>query len=199
MHDHENIHEVASLAPDYMGFIYFEQSPRFVGSNFEMPQISKNIGRVGVFVNHPMDFVLREVERNSLEAVQLHGHETPEFCLSIKSKGITVIKAFHVNQDFDFTSTGAFQYKSDFFLFDTKGKGYGGNGLTFDWSLLDQYTAPTPFFLSGGLSDENIAQVATIKNPALYAVDINSGIEISPGIKSKDRLRQIIKLLKEFK
>jgi phosphoribosylanthranilate isomerase len=165
MRDPSNIVEVAALKPDYMGFIYYKNSPRYVGEDFQAPGIGKRTKRVGVFVNHPVDFIFREVERNSLDTVQLHGYESPEVCAQIKSKGITVIKTFSIGQDFGFAVTKPYQYQVDFFMFDTKGKNYGGTGQTFDWTILHHYTSPTPFFLSGGLSEKNMAEISAIKTP----------------------------------
>ena len=199
MRDPANILEVAGLKPDYLGFIYYDQSPRYVGTEFQAPTVGKKTQRVGVFVNQPIEFIFRQVEQNRLDAVQLHGDEPAEFCFRIKSRGIAVIKAFRIDVDFQFSNTADYQYKADFFLFDTKGKGYGGTGQAFDWRQLQQYKSPTPFFLSGGLSEENVATVATIQHPSLYAVDLNSGVEDSPGIKSKSKLMNVIKLLNEIK
>lgn len=199
MRDLTNILEVDGLKPDYIGFIYYDQSPRYVGPEFKVPALKKKTKRVGVFVNQPIDFIFRQVEKNMLDAVQLHGDESPEFCSLIKSRGITVIKAFSIDADYEFSSTQVYQYKADFFLFDTKGRNYGGTGQVFDWSQLKKYASPTPFFLSGGLSEENISKIADIQNPSLYAVDLNSGVEDAPGLKSKLKLVNVIKLLNEIK
>lgn len=193
-----NIQEVALLDLDYMGFIYYEGSPRFVGKDFTVLVLNDKIKRVGVFVNQPQEFVLSAIELSKLKAVQLHGNESPEFCGIIKSKGVEVIKAFSIDANFDFEQTLGYQSNVDYFLFDTKGKNYGGTGMTFDWSLLKKYTGSTPFFLSGGLSDENITHVASIQHPLLYAVDINSGVEDAPGIKNVQKIKSVIKTLKEL-
>jgi phosphoribosylanthranilate isomerase len=199
MRDSANIQEVAGLKPDYLGFIFYDQSPRYVGTEFKMPDFRKKTKRVGVFVNHPVEFIFRQLEQYTLDAVQLHGDEQAEVCARIKSRGITVIKSFPVDSDFDFSRTLEYQYKADFFLFDTKGKSYGGTGQAFDWNHLKKYSSPTPFFLSGGLSEENISKLAAIQNPSLYAVDLNSGVEDSPGMKNKSKLEKVIKLLNEIK
>lgn len=198
MRDAANILELAAIKPDYMGFIYYEGSPRFVGKDFQAPELDVNIKRVGVFVNQTLEFVLGEVERNKLEAVQLHGTESPDFGTAIKSQGIEVIKAFSIDSDFDFEQTRDYQSVANYFLFDTKGKNFGGTGVTFDWSLLKKYIGSTPFFLSGGLSEKNIAQVASIQHPSLYAVDVNSGVEDSPGIKNTQMIRKLVEALKDF-
>lgn len=198
MRDPANILEVAAIKPDYMGFIYYEGSPRFVGHNFQAPALDKRIKRVGVFVNQSKEFVLGEVERSKLEAVQLHGNESPDFCFGLKAEGLEVIKAFSIDSDFDFLKTNTFQFAADYFLFDTKGKNYGGTGMTFDWTLLKQYTGSTSFFLSGGLSEQNIAQVLSIQHPALFAIDLNSGVEDAPGFKNIQKINSLAKLLNEL-
>jgi phosphoribosylanthranilate isomerase len=198
MRDPANILEVAGLKPDYMGFIYHDKSPRYVGIDFQAPTISKKTKRVGVFVNQSLSLIFREVERNMLSAVQLHGDETPELCSSIKSKGIEVIKVFSVDQDFDFANTKPYQYAADYFLFDTKGINYGGTGKSFDWTLLKNYSGPIPFFLSGGLSVENIIELNKIENPAFYGLDLNSKVEDAPGIKNVQQIKTIIETLKSL-
>lgn len=199
MKEPSNIEAVAKLNVDYMGFIYYEKSPRFVGENFEAPETPDRIQRVGVFVNHSVNFIFKEIERNGLQVVQLHGDESPEVCANIKSKGITVIKVFSIGGGFDFEATKPYHYSADYFLFDTKGANYGGTGRKYDWSLLEKYSQPTPFFLSGGLSDENIEQVSNIKNLQLYGVDLNSGVEDGVGVKSLERVKKILDVLNETK
>jgi phosphoribosylanthranilate isomerase len=195
MRDLVNIHEIAQLEADYIGFIYHAGSPRFVGIDFQAPTVDLRTKRVGVFVNQSTEFILNEADRNSLHVVQLHGHESPDDCSVIKSKGIEVIKAFSVDAEFDFRNTNGYQDVVDYFLFDTKTKNYGGSGVSFDWTILNRYAGAIPFFLSGGLSANNIQQVKSIMNPMLYAVDINSGVEDSPGIKNRQLVKDIIESL----
>jgi phosphoribosylanthranilate isomerase len=195
MREPSNIEAVAKLKVDYLGFIFYKKSNRFVGDDFKAPATPNNTQRVGVFVNQPLRLIFGEIERNSLNAVQLHGDESPEVCSYIKAKGTSVIKVFSIGDDFDFAKTKPYQYTADYFLFDTKGAGYGGTGRTFDWSLLDKYSQPTPFFLSGGLSPENIARVSNIKNPQLYGVDLNSGVEDRAGVKDEERVKKVIELI----
>jgi phosphoribosylanthranilate isomerase len=130
-----------------------------------------------------------------LDFVQLHGGESVEKCESLKKNKVGVIKVFSIDKDFDFDEVNDFISCTDFFLFDTKSDGYGGSGLAFDWSMLNRYKANVPFFLSGGLSPENIAQALTLKTPNLFALDINSGVEISPGLKNIDKIKIINTIL----
>ena len=198
MRDEPNISAVASLQPDFMGFIFYDKSPRYVGEDFSPPSIDEEIQKTGVFANQPLGFVMQECDRCNLDAVQLHGHEQPDYCQSIKLKGITVIKVFHLDESFDFKSTKDYQYKADYFLFDAKGKNLGGNGTAFDWALLEKYNYPTPFFLSGGLSQENISSISKLKNPNLFGLDFNSGVEDSPGIKDIKKIKRVIEALKQM-
>jgi phosphoribosylanthranilate isomerase len=198
MRDPVNILAVAETKPDYLGFIYYNGSPRFVGPNFQAPGLDNGIKRVGVFVNQSLEVIVQEMERNKLDAVQLHGHESPGFCFSVKSMGIEVIKAFSIDANFDFDQTASYQEAADFFLFDTRGKNFGGTGIAFDWSLLKAYKGSTPFFLSGGLYEQNISQLASIEHPSLYAIDLNSGVEDAPGVKSVQRIKNIIETVKSL-
>jgi len=201
MRDKENILEVAALLPDFMGFIFFPPSPRYVGDDFSIPpEFPEATERVGVFVNEGIETVLDKVARHKLNVVQLHGNETPAICQTLKSKGVKVIKVFSINDDFDFSITKQYQPTVDFFLFDTKGKYYGGNAQTFSWEILKKYNQQVPFFLSGGLSLDNLSGIADLRDMNLYALDVNSGVEIKPGWKDveristlKDRLVSLIK------
>ena len=199
MRDAGNILQVASLHPDYMGFIFYPQSPRFIGKDFTLPKEFPNtIKRVGVFVNESTDRIKALVKNLDLDFVQLHGNESVEDCSDLKSSGVGVIKVFSVGSDFDFQITKPYQPVVDFFLFDTKGKLFGGNAKTFDWSILQNYDQKIPFFLSGGLSEDNISAIASLSKMNIHALDLNSGIEIEPGIKSIERLGRYKQELKNL-
>ena len=192
MRDSENIQEIASLRPDYMGFIFYEKSDRFVGNSFHIPKdFPKEIKRVGVFVNENVNTILKIVSRHQLDFAQLHGNESVNECKLLKEQEVGVIKVFSVDQSFDFGTTKQYAPYSDYFLFDTKTTGYGGSGKSFDWGLLENYDQQTPFFLSGGLSDDNLLQVLKIENKRLYAVDVNSRVETSPGLKDVHKVKSI--------
>ncbi len=196
MQDSHNISEVAALLLDYMGFIFYENSKRFVGNNFSIPSdFPKQIKRVGVFVNEKTDTILQSVNKHQLDYVQLHGGESVAQCQELNEKGIGVIKVFSIDKSFDFTDTELFQPFVDFFLFDTKSENYGGTGKSFDWTLLKNYNQHVPFFLSGGLSAENIQYINELKNMNLYALDVNSGVEISPALKDIDKVKSIKAIL----
>lgn len=199
MRDASNMLEVGKLLPDYMGFIFYPPSPRYVGEDFQIPVgLNNAIHRVGVFVNEQVDRMIELSARHNLSHVQLHGDESVAVCEQLKQEGVGVIKVFRVDEAFDFSVTRPYKKVVDFFLFDTKGKHYGGNAQVFDWSILDQYDQVIPFFLSGGLTVENIQHVERLKNMNLHTLDLNSGVEDSPGVKNvlriKEAFRQIRKL-----
>lgn len=197
MRDKANIMEIGKLKPDFMGFIFYEHSPRFVRKDFVLPEdFCDAIQKTGVFVNAATGYVLETVKKYRLDYVQLHGDESAAYCEELKLKDVKVIKTFPVDKNFDFESAASYENAVEFFLFDTKGKNYGGNAAVFDWNVLQKYNLRTPFFLSGGLSPENIHGVLKLKYPTLFAVDLNSGVELTPGLKDINKVSEIIKNLK---
>ena len=195
----QNIAEIASLKPDYMGFIFYENSARFVGKDFQKTTFlstPKTIKKVAVFVDESIDFIENIFQTYPFDFVQLHGHETPEFCKKLNNKGINIIKAFAVNKDFDFTILDDFESYCELFLFDTKGNHFGGNGVSFDWNLLQKYHLNTPFFLSGGIGLENIQAALNFKHPLLFGLDLNSRLELNTAIKSVEITKQIFKTIR---
>ncbi len=196
MRDAENIREVAALHPDYMGFIFYESSPRYVGLHFKVPgDLDSSISKVGVFVNHSASFIKETITNYHLQFAQLHGDESVAFCEELKSEGIPIIKVFRVDDDFDFTNTEQFETISDYFLFDTKGKLYGGNARPFDWNLLTRYNQVIPFFLSGGVQADNLSGLKDLTSLNIHGIDINSGVEIQPGFKNVHKISAIINQL----
>ena len=193
MRDAENIAAVGSLRPQYMGFIFYPKSPRFVGDSFDIPaNLPASIKRVGVFVNESNAVIIAKSNALKLELVQLHGNESPAQCDELKATGLGVIKVFSIDDDFNFELTKPYREVVDYFLFDTKGKYYGGNAKTFNWKILGKYDQEVPFFLSGGLSPDNVNALGDIQKMNLHALDLNSGVEISPGLKDIEKIRTII-------
>ena len=185
----ENILEVSKLLPDYLGFIFYEKSKRYF--NGQIPEIPKSIKKIGVFVDETLSEIVIKIEKYSLDVVQLHGQESPEFCEKLyKNNQIEIIKVFSVDDNFDFEILKKYEQVCDYFLFDTKGKLHGGNGFAFDWKILKKYTSTKPFFLSGGIGLEEIEQLKLLNLP-LFAIDINSKFEIEPGLKDIDLLKKI--------
>ena len=195
MRDPANIAEVIALHPDYMGFIFYDKSPRYVGESLELPVIPQSIKKVGVFVNERTETVTRTARDYKLDFVQLHGTETPEQCETLKDEGIEVIKAFSVDENFDFNTINSFKEHVQYFLFDTKGNYFGGNAKTFDWSLLQKYDQSVPFFLSGGISPENVSTLKELGNLNIHAVDVNSGVETAPGVKDVNKIKKLKRVI----
>jgi phosphoribosylanthranilate isomerase len=199
MREEANIATLAELKPEFVGFIFYDKSPRYVGEAFDenvLKSLPKSIKKVGVFVNANQDFILRTVKKYDLQFVQLHGNETPDFCRSLKMRGINIIKAFSVDENFNFTSLNNYKPHADFFLFDAKGLQPGGNGVAFDWAVLKNYDNEKPFFLSGGLSLENVEQVAELSGLKIYGLDVNSKFEIEPALKDIEKLRQLFEMVR---
>ena len=195
----DNIKAVEALGPDYIGFIYYERSPRYIKDMDDtvLDDIPANIAKTGVFVNEDADTISKQIYKYKLDAIQLHGKEDPQFCDLFKHE-VQVIKAFGVNDDFDFSQLGAYKNNVNYFLFDTKAATYGGSGKIFNWKILDRYKLNTPFFLSGGLSVDNLEQIKQINHPMLYGVDLNSRFEVSPGLKDIDMLKKAFNIIKTF-
>lgn len=195
MRNPQNIREVAALCPDFMGFIFYEKSKRFVGDDFFIPdELPHPIKRVGVFVNESIISIIEKIKKHNLDLVQLHGDELPVQCKKLKL--ITqVVKVFQVDEFFDFNLTKPFVPFVDYFLFDTKSNSYGGSGKTFDWMLLRNYNELTPFFISGGITIDHIDKIAKMKLKHLFAVDVNSGVETEPGLKDSAKVNSIMQAI----
>ncbi|MEP0212432.1 MAG: phosphoribosylanthranilate isomerase [Cellulophaga sp.] len=195
----ENMEAIATLQPDFLGFIFWEPSSRFF--NGEMGNIPKNIKKVGVFVDADLDYVVDRINQYNLDIVQLHGKESPEFCkglrnsnLGLKGKQPQIIKVFSIKDSFDFSILAPFEKVCDYFLFDTKGKLPGGNGYTFNWSVLENYTSTKPYFLSGGIGIKDADKIkAFLHTPAskyCVVLDVNSSFETEPGLKNIEKLKE---------
>ncbi len=191
----DNIREIAALAPDMMGFIFYAQSPRYVSVEeveAALPLLTDTIQRVGVFVNELPEKVIEICTRLQLNYAQLHGNEIPQIAASIRNKGIGIIKAFKVDDAFDMNTVLAYEESTDFFLFDTNTAQHGGSGKKFNWSILNTYPSAKPFILSGGIGVDDIEEVLNLTFPKLYGIDINSKIELLPGLKDVQQAKNII-------
>jgi phosphoribosylanthranilate isomerase len=197
----ENIQEIADLQPDFMGFIFYPRSPRYVArlSKDTLACLPQTIKKVGVFVNEPLDFVRATIEKYSLDVVQFHADETPLQCLQIREEGCLVIKAFSISSVDDFAILEEYEDCCDYFLFDTKSSNYGGSGVKFDWSLLNYYTGTTPFLLSGGIGIEDISLLTQVSHSQFVGVDINSRFEIEPGVKDVELVSQFLNRINKTK
>jgi len=193
----ENIKAIAALNPDYVGFICYGRSPRYIDAlEAAVPaSIAENIQKTGVFVNEEAATINLLIDKYGFDTIQLHGDESPEFGAAFRNR-VTVIKAFGVDNDFNFDQLQAYANKVDYFMFDTKTSGYGGSGKTFDWGILNNYKLDIPFFLSGGISLDNINEVKNIIHPQFYAVDLNSRFETEPGVKDLEKLKNAFDIIR---
>lgn len=181
----ENIREIESLEPDFMGFIFYKKSKRFFNESKLI--LNDNINRVGVFVNQEVNEVIDIIKKYKLDYVQLHGDEDVRYCFSIKSI-CKVIKVFKIDDTFNFDNIKIFENVSDYYLFDTKTNLHGGSGIKFDWEILKKYNSKKKFFLSGGISEDDIEEIKKIKKiHPIIGIDINSKFEL-PNLK-KDRAK----------
>jgi phosphoribosylanthranilate isomerase len=187
----DNITEVTALQPDYAGFIFYASSPRYVGEDFVMPELHELIKKVGVFVNEPVECVLEKVRKYRLDFAQFHGSESPEICEEIADAGFGVIKAFQMDDNFDFSQLQQYDATVDYFLFDTKTKSYGGSGTAFNWEILKKYNMEKPYFLSGGISLENLEGLNEVDLSQVHALDVNSKFELKPGLKNIEKLERL--------
>lgn len=195
----DNIKEIVSLRPDYIGLIFYEKSPRFIEKlSSEFIKSINNVNKTGVFVDSSPEYIKSAITEYGLNTIQLHGDETPEMCIKIKSFGVSVSKAFSVDEYFNFDTLKAYTKCIDFFLFDTKGKERGGNGLKFNWDILKKYNEKLPFMLSGGIDINDIDKIKHIDNPNLFAIDINSKFETKPGFKNIVETRNAMSLRDKY-
>lgn len=199
MREPENIIQLGALEPDYIGFIFYPNSKRHVSSLDieELNRIPKSIKKTGVFVNENLSVILDNIKHYGLDAVQLHGDELPAFCKEVSHYGVEIIKAFGVNAKFDFKLLKPYINAADYFLFDTQTPRRGGSGKSFDWQILDNYPYSKPYFLSGGISLENIEEVKQIKGQRLYAVDLNSCFEDEPGLKNIEKIKEALMIINQ--
>lgn len=193
MRQADNIEEIVQRSIDFIGFIFYPKSKRFI-HDLEIKNIPvpAHIHKVGVFVNENNKNILRLAQKHELNLIQLHGNESPEDCAFIRQQGYKVIKAFGVHSDFEWQRLDSYDDHVDYFLFDTQSQQYGGTGKTFDWGTLKNYTLHKPYFLSGGISLDNFEEALSIQDERLYALDINSKFEKEPGLKNIEWIDKIL-------
>lgn len=198
MREADNICQVGQLPIHWMGFIFYASSPRYVGNlspeliQLHLPQ---TIQRIGVFVNESEENIWNCAQRYNLYGVQLHGNESPDFCLALKAKGLCIIKAFSIAEGTDLDACRAYEGTCHYFLFDTKTPFYGGSGKQYDWSILFSYQGQTPFFLSGGIGEEDVERLQSFFHPLCKGIDLNSRFEMAPGKKDVKKLRHFLSRL----
>lgn len=192
----ENRQQVEKLDVDFLGFIFYPPSKRYIGQTPEIGLFQSEKPKVGVFVDENAFEILGLAKNLGFEWVQLHGKENPKTCLMLKRQGLKVIKVFNVDEKFDFSTTEPYEKSANFFLFDTKTKSHGGSGEKFDWKILEKYEGHIPFFLSGGIGPDDVKIIKEINHPKLTGVDLNSGFEDEPGIKNIEKLKGFIEEIK---
>ncbi len=208
MRNPENIAAIAALPIDYMGFIFYERSQRYVAGATGFNPLEnlnglKPIAPVGVFVNVEIDVILSKVIDYQLDAVQLHGNETNDFIkklrhnitLGKRNTPLQIFKAISILEKNDFEKIHDYP-DADFLLLDTKTPQHGGSGQKFDWSLLENITFPKPFFLSGGINEDDVEAIKQLKINNLYGIDINSKFEIEPALKDVEKVKRFVKAMR---
>ena len=206
----DQIEELVSLKIDFLGFIFYKKSPRYVMNSLDLEEIKaiKHIGKVGVFVNESVEKIIEISEKANLNFIQLHGDESDDFISELKKElnpEIKLIKVFRIGSERENLKSKIqnLKYEVDYFLFDTDSKSFGGTGKSFDWQILNDLEINKPYFLSGGISLENIddlqnfVKVNQSKNKTLtklvskpFALDINSKFEIEPGNKNLEKIKE---------
>jgi phosphoribosylanthranilate isomerase len=195
-----NIVEVAMLRPDYVGFIFYQLSPRYAGelNHAVLKSLFPSTLSVGVFVNAKIDHIVETAEHYQFNVLQLHGNETPEYCAELKTKyKCEIIKAFGIKSEKDFSNMSDYEQVCDYFLFDTKTELYGGSGNKFDHDLLANYKGKKPFFLSGGITLDDVANIIDNRHELCIGIDVNSGFEISIGLKDVERIKKLMNFFKQ--
>lgn len=194
--NYENISDVIIAGADHVGFIFHKGSPRYFNDALSFDEMRTiKVKKVGVFVNENAYSVIDKVAHYDLDLVQLHGNESPEYCLELRNY-VRTIKSFGIDENFDFSILSSYINKVDYFLFDTATPEHGGSGKNFDHRLLKKYKLNVPFFLSGGISLENTQSIKQLNLKQLVGIDLNSKFEISAGIKEASKIKQFIKQLK---
>jgi phosphoribosylanthranilate isomerase len=202
MRESTNIKEIAQLKPDWMGFIFYPKSKRYVGDRYDTDPILSlmpEIRTTGVFVNEDIDLLLSTATKYHLDLIQLHGNESPSYCQRVTDKGLKVIKALGIYQNFKWNALEPYLPVCDYFLFDTSTKEYGGSGQKFDWNILTGYRYNKPFLLSGGIKPEDAGMICSLSHPQFAGIDINSGFETEPGIKDPEKVKYFINEIRTSK
>ena len=194
MKEAENIRSLVAVEPDFIGFIFYAKSPRYVNGldEEEIGEIPDTIKKVGVFVNESQETIKEIYFRYGLDYVQLHGDEDMNFAKELSDEGIKIIKVFRVIDTIPDEAL-AFEGVADYFLFDTAAASYGGTGRHFDWNILTNYSLETPFLLSGGVQLSDLDKIKAMEIEKLVGIDVNSKFEIEPGLKNIE----LVKKLKE--
>ena len=222
MREPENIRDVAALGVDWIGFIFYPKSPRYVSQirsragiipdysvfmkheelsskELRSKEMMRQVKRVGVFVDDmPQNIVTRAVNYE-LDIIQLHGSESVIMIDNLRStlapsirKGIKFMKALSISTAEDILRYKEYEGHVDYFIFDTQTPLVGGSGNHFDWNMLDAYDGNTPFILSGGVGPDDAERVLSIRHPMFAGIDLNSQFETAPAVKNVDALKAFL-------
>ena len=216
MRDGDNIRQVAELGVDWIGFIFWQKSPRLVTMipthagiiPDRAPAVSHfpsdKPKRVGVFVDEMPQNIITRVVNFRLDLIQLHGHESPTVIRNLRRTldpdirpGIQFIKAISIGNRNDVTAYKEYEDCVDYFLFDNKCQSVGGSGNQFDWSVREAYDGKKPFLLSGGIGPDDAEHIKTFHHPQCIGIDLNSRFETEPGLKDVNKLREFIKTIRQ--
>lgn len=197
----DQIHELISMKVDFLGFIFYKKSPRYVLNHLSLSEICgiKHSGKVGVFVNESVKNIVAIAEDTALNYIQLHGDEEENFIEELRNKlnkEIKIIKVFRVGNESGNLKFKIQNLKSnvDYFLFDTDSKAFGGTGKTFNWQILNELEIPKPYFVSGGISPLNFNDIQNIRQQP-FALDINSKFETEAGNKDLEKIKNFYEKL----
>ncbi|KQT18416.1 phosphoribosylanthranilate isomerase [Chryseobacterium sp. Leaf404] len=204
------ISELMTLKVDFLGFIFYDKSPRFVLNHLSLDQISTidHQGKIGVFVNETVGKIVEISEKANLNFIQLHGDENEEYVIRLRQRlneNVKIIKVIRMGackseveneiQKISNLTRGKAELSEakpqiSNLLFDTDSKAFGGTGKTFDWNILNEIKIPLPYFLSGGISLENVDEIKNlIQKP--FVLDINSKFETEAGIKDLEKIKKL--------
>lgn len=182
---------------EMIGLNFYPPSKRYIEKPWPGYNTATEMQKVGVFVNPELQYLLDRIEEFNLDMVQLHGDESAEFCEDVANY-TDVIKAFGVDEKFSFGSVKPYIDCTSYFLFDTKSNLYGGSGKKFDWLKLNEYSFDKPFLLSGGILLDDIMDIQNLNILSLIGIDVNSGFEVSPGIKDLDKIGELMNKIEEY-
>lgn len=195
----EDAHLAVELGVDALGFIFAEKSPRCISiddaSNI-IRTLPPFIDRVGVFVDAPYEDVAA-CAAAGLSYLQLHGKETGEYCEKLRERipHCKILKAFRVGEHSKAEEFSQYNECVDGFLLDTYEKGTsGGTGKVFDWAVIESLNLKKTFLLAGGISPDNVLDA--VKGVRPFCLDINSGVEVSPGVKDHSKLTRLMQLVR---
>ncbi len=184
--------DLEKLPVDYFGYIFYPGSKRYVGDIPEEGLFESQKSNVAVFVGESIENITELTKKYSFQFVQLHGDESPATCYELKNKGLTIIKAFNLHENFEFSAIEAYEGAIDLLLFDSKSNVPGGSGEKFNWGILENYYGTIPFLLSGGIKPDDVTNINKIGHPAFLGVDVNSGFETGPGFKNFEKLKRFM-------